>query len=172
IGLPANNNFTFRLNAADSNTNSDYDRTTFYRLLSQLGTDSAPEDDKMNLNYDNLDAGGNAIPNAETNFIPWTPIRFFTNAADRMLRLYTARWAAIYATNELGFVTNGISTNFVRTFNVTNSFGITAIPVWVSNKFVYTPSVQRVLQLAANFYDATTNGFYPSVFRPLFMHDN
>ena len=29
-----------------------------------------------------------------------------------------------------------------------------------------------MLQLAANIYDATTNSFYPSVFRPIFEHDN
>ncbi|HXE42902.1 MAG TPA: hypothetical protein VN516_07740, partial [Candidatus Baltobacteraceae bacterium] len=165
--LLAGRHFIARLNAADANTN-DYDRTTFYRLLSQLSTDSDPESDKMNLNYDNLDAAGNVVPTAETNFIAWTPIRFFTNAADRILRDYTARWATIYNTNEFGYVTNGISTNFVRTFSVTNSFGITAIPVWVSNRFVYTPAVQRLLQLAANIYDSTTTNFYPSIFRPTF----
>ena len=73
------------------------------------------------------------------------------------------------------FPTNGgaallatVNTNFVATFNVTNAFGVTGIPVWVSNRFVYTPAVQRVLQLAANIYDATTTNYYPSVFRPLF----
>lgn len=173
--------FTNRLRSAAFVTTNEYDRTTFYRLLSQLSTDSDPESDKINLNYSNalmqFDTDGIAtnitiIPGAETNFTPWTPIQFFTIAADKMLRTYTARWAAIYATNNLGFVTNGVSTNFVRTFNVTNSFGIADIPVWVSNKFVYTPAVQRVLQLAANFYDAAQTNFYPSVFRPLFMHDN
>jgi len=45
----------------------------------------------------------------------------------------------------------------------------------VSNRFVYTPAVQRVLQLAANIYDATTNQAgvsgkdFPSVFRPVFQ---
>ena len=62
--------------------------------------------------------------------------------------------------------------NFVATFNVTNAFGVTDIPVWVSNRFVYTPAVQRVLQLAANIYDASTNSYFPSVFRPLFSRDS
>ena len=51
---------------------------------------------------------------------------------------------------------------------------ITNIPVYPSN--YYTPSVHRLLQLAANIYDASTNKTsaapddfdYPSVFRPVF----
>ncbi|HMD54269.1 MAG TPA: hypothetical protein VKJ65_06970, partial [Phycisphaerae bacterium] len=177
--------FVQRLTTASAGADT-YDRYTFYRLLSQLGTDSDPESGRMNLNYDNLDAFGNVVPGAETNFIPWTPLRFFTNAADRMLREYSAEWATIYATNlSTGFVTNGLNTNFVATFNgtngapfyVTNAFGITNIPVWVNGKFVYTPAVQRVLQLAANVYDATTNNSsvgspdWPDAFRPLFSSD-
>ena len=30
-----------------------YDRYTFYRMLDQLGSDSAPDDGKLNLNYSN-----------------------------------------------------------------------------------------------------------------------
>ncbi|HZF01894.1 MAG TPA: pilus assembly PilX N-terminal domain-containing protein [Methylomirabilota bacterium] len=155
--------FIERLQQAGTN-NSTYDRYTFYRLLSQLGTDSEPESGKMNLNYDNLDPGTNGVV-SETNFMAWTPLGFFTNAADRMLRDYTARWAY----TNFGAPVN---INFVATFNVTNVFGVANIPVWVSNKFVYTPSVQRILQLAANIYDATTTNFYPSVFRPVFTNDN
>jgi hypothetical protein len=51
------------------------------------------------------------------------------------------------------------------------SFGITKIPVFVDGQFVYSSAMQRVLQLAANIYDATTNSFYPSVFRPYFSRD-
>ena len=68
-------------------TNNDsYNRYTFYRLLSQLGTDSAPEPPgKMNLNYCNVDNNGNVVPDMATNFIPWMPEQFFTNAAIRLL---------------------------------------------------------------------------------------
>jgi hypothetical protein len=53
-------------------------------------------------------------------------------------------------------------------------FAITNIPVYPTNG--YTPSVHRLLQLAANIYDASTNKTsappldfdYPSVFRPVF----
>jgi hypothetical protein len=157
-------------------TNSTYDRYTFYRMLSQLGTDTAPESGKMNLNYDNLDQGSNGVLTVAgtanvTNFVPWQPLTFFTNAADRLLKAYTAQWAVSYYTNDFGTLLVTNNPNFVATFNVTNAFGVTDIPVLVSNQFVYTPAVNRLLQLAANMYDATTTNFYPDIFRPLFMHD-
>jgi hypothetical protein len=204
--------FVNRLLAA-GNTNSTYNRYTFYRLLAQLGTDSTPESGKMNLNYDNLDSGFNGALDVNgsasiTNFVPWTAIGFFTNAADRMLRFYTANWfrtnpsnylatyygitgdAANYYynyTNGFGItvtVTNdptGLGLTNIPFFGMTNImpvFGVTNIPVWVNGQFVYSSAMQRVLQLAANIYDATTNNTfalglnYPSVFRPTFLRTN
>jgi hypothetical protein len=32
----------------------------------------------------------------------------------------------------------------------------------------YTPAVNRLLQVTANIYDATTTNYYPSIFRPVF----
>ncbi len=166
--------FTNRLVSAD-NAVSTYNRYTYYRLASQMGVESAPEQDKIDLNYSNafayFDANGvvtniTFFPGAETNFTQWTPLQFFTVAADKMLREYSQEWQ----------VEN--PSNFVTTFSVTNAFSITNIPVLVSNRFVYTPSVQRVLQLAANIYDATTNNTavegtnFPSVFRPIFLVTN
>lgn len=149
-------NFTNDLMNADNN-----DSYTFYRLLDQLGTDSAVDDGRMNLNFDNLDASGNVISGAETNLFAWKTeangaLRFFTNAANRLLTNYTANWLA------------SNPNSFAGTFNVTNAFGITGIPVLVSNQFVYTPAVNRLLQLAANIYDAGNNSQFPSVFRPMF----
>jgi hypothetical protein len=165
--LPAQVGFTNRLLNA-GNGISTYDRYTFYRLLSQLGTDSAPEQNKMNLNYRNM-TNGVVVPNLEANFYPWTAIEFFTIAADRMLRDYSQEWLA---ENPQAF------TNTFGTI-ITNNFGITNIPVWVDGRFVYTPAIQRVLQLAANIYDATTNNNtaalgtnFPSVFRPTFWVTN
>ena len=141
-----------------------YDRYTFYRMLDQLGTDSTVDDARMNLNYDNLDAAGNVIAGAETNCIAWTPLRFFTNAANILLQHYTAKWATEYDNNHNPI----LNTKYVASFNTKSSFGVTHIPVLVSNVFVYTPAVNRLLQLAANIYDATTNSPWPSVFRPTF----
>jgi hypothetical protein len=65
---------------------------------------------------------------------------------------------------------------------------VTNIPIYEdpfryngTNNNYYTPAVHRILQLAANIYDATTNRFlprgtsptnYPSVFRPVFRSQN
>jgi hypothetical protein len=201
--------FIERLNQASTNI-STFDRYTFYRLLSQLGTDSSPESGKMNLNYDNLDRGitprtrAFTGPVSLTNFMVWTPLAFFTNAADRMLRLYSTNWFQANPPNYLftyfgftniaGYYTNnpgqyfyingsGITINYDRNgfgltnvplFGMTNqipALSLTNIPAYVNGRYVYSSAVHRALQLAANIYDASTNSFYPSVFRPLFRKD-
>ena len=105
--------FTEHLQQTGANV-STYDRYTFYRLLSQLGTDSSPESGKMNLNYDNINPYRNGILDTNgvvsvTNFVPWTPLGFFTNAADRMLRAYTANWIS------------GSANNFTNTFGASTT---------------------------------------------------
>jgi hypothetical protein len=203
--------FTNRL-LTSGNSIATYDRYTLSRLLSELGTDSQPDDNKMDLNYTNLDANGNVVPNLQTNLGAWTPLQFFTNAADRMLRSYSASWFANSPTNYLqtyygiigtnayyyhndvngnvvfndptgfGLTNLGMNTTlpglFLNQTNQVPSFGIANIPVYVNGQFVYSPAINRVLQLAANIYDASTNApypdpaFFPSVFRPIFEHDN
>lgn len=159
---------------------STYDQYTFYRLLEQLGTDSAPEDpNKLNLNYVNV--GGIAA----TNFVLWTDpaletgsvardipafgvpgsVLFFTNAADRLLRSYTTEWLA------------ADRANYTNTFKIDEPFGVTGIPVYVNGQMCYTPAVQRILQMAANMWDAKTNrhdllGPLPTVFAPRFAISN
>ena len=191
--INAGNDFSDRLLAAGQ-TNSTYDRYTFYRLLAQLGSDTAPEPGKMNLNYSNILVGYNdqgsmttnaIVPGAETNFVSWRPLDFFNATADRLLRAYTTQWRNSNPTN-FAMAIYGAPANI---FSVTNytftadqwtnypAFGIDRIPVLISNQFVYAPAVNRLLQLAANIYDATTNQTwalglnYPSVFRPLFSRD-
>ena len=223
--------FTDHLLNAGNGT-STYDRYTFYRLLSQLGTDSSPDAGKMNLNYDNLspyvqvanvpvyNTNGTA---SVTNYVAWTPLAFFTNAADRMLRIYTTNWfqgnSSDFYTNYITYFGSGPETNLiyfgpsnylaayygiqmnppgyfsyrdaqgryvwndpsglgltnVPLFGMTNqipSFSLTNIPVYINGQFVYQSAVQRLVQLAANIYDASVTNFYPSVFRPIFEHDN
>ena len=146
-------NFSTRLWTAGMSPDS-YDRYTFYRLLGSLGTDSFTDPEtKLNLNYVNVDSYGNVVPNLATNFWPWMPLQFFTNAANRLFA-------------NAGF-----------TFSLGNVASTPAnmIPVWPTN--LYTPSVHRLLQLAANIYDSTTNRlltgglngpYLPSVFQPQF----
>ncbi len=114
------NNFTNRLTSAGTN-NSTYNRYTYYRLLAQMGTDSDPDDGKMNLNFSNaiVQYNGNGvvtnitvIPGAETNLVPWRPLDFFTAAADRMLRLYSTNWFASNPSNFLAAYYNLTLTNF------------------------------------------------------------
>lgn len=77
---------------------------------------------------------------------------------------------ALDNSNPVGFFTTVADKMLRSTFG----FGVTNIPVYTNGVFVYTPSVQRLLQLSANIYDATTNRTallgkdYPSVFRPIF----
>ncbi|MFZ0827033.1 MAG: hypothetical protein WAO02_06395 [Verrucomicrobiia bacterium] len=175
--------FSDRLLSSGTNI-STYDRYTFYRLLSQLGTDTTPDSGRMNLNYDNLDRGFNGFLNTNgvasaTNFVPWQPLAFFTNAADRLLRAYTTQWRNSNPTNFAATFYTVANFNFINADQWTNypAFGIGNIPVLVSNQFVYSSAVNRLLQLAANMYDASTNNAfamgknYPSVFRPLFSRD-
>lgn len=175
------NDFTNRLLTVGNNV-STYNSYSYYRLLAQMGVDSAPEQGKLNLNYLNVDNNGNVVPDMETNLIPWTnALQFFTNAADRMLRDYSQEWLlenpSNYLANYGSFINISTAANpALFPTNMPVPFGISHIPVLVNNRFVYTPAVQRVLQLAANIYDATTNNFavnssihdYPSVFRPTF----
>lgn len=132
--------------------NSSYDKNTFYRLLGQLGVDSEPGLAGKMNLNYPMDAQG-VVTNLEAQ---WTPLGFFTNAAARLL-----------------------STQPELALGYTN-FGVTSIPVYPVN--YYTPAVHRMLQLAANLYDATTtnrlstaaNAYanFPSVFRPVFRRTN
>jgi hypothetical protein len=171
--LPKTYTLTKLLKMAGTNVSS-YDRTTFYRLASQLGTYSTPgtedktELSKMNLNYCNVDTNGYVVPGAVTNFAAWSARQFFTNAAIRLLvdAGYTVRPPinnSPYSTSNL------LVARYVNGLLVTNL----CIPVWPTN--YYTPSLHRILQLAANIYDATTNRadltdypYLPTVFRPTF----
>jgi len=191
------NSFTNRLRAAGNGVSS-YDRYTYYRMLSQLGSDSSPDDGKLNLNYANavvnyktvkgvsVPASIGVVLGMETNLVPWRPLDFFHAAADQLLRLYTTNWFQTSPTNFLttyyGYIPRGYVdatglgvTNF-PIFGLTNqipAFGITNIPVMVNGSFVYSPAVNRLLQFAANLYDASTNNNYnlPHVFRPIMEHD-
>jgi len=167
-----------------SSSNATYNTGTYYRLLSQLGTDSGMEPDsfvpglgvdtftatnplvpyrppdRINLNYDNRDLRNVNDPGLAaadrkawkaSELKPWEPLAFFTNAAARMLR------SQVFIGSDS------------RVINLTN------IMVWPTNN--YDGAVHRILQVAANLYDAVnTNGLevltqpnepkFPTVFRP------
>ena len=169
IGGVAGDQFPERLTYLGA-SNSTYNSSTYYRMLAQLGTASTPESsDKLNLNYVNV--GGLAA----TNFILWTdtnaiqvalgagvnpPLLFFTNVANSLLMKYSQEWLA----SDYSVYTN--------VFRMDRTFGVTNIPVVISNQWVFSPAVHRALQLAANIWETKqgTNVF-PTVFRPRFDVD-
>lgn len=129
-----------------------YDRYTFYRMLSQIGTATVPANQgRMDLNYNN-------VTQAATNLVAWTPTEFFYNAASRILAAYEQPY--------------GNSTNYVIGDTVVPpSFSLTNIEVYPVNE--YTATVHRLLQVALNLYDATTTRFanLPTVMQPRFTVD-
>ncbi|MEK7685357.1 MAG: hypothetical protein AAB466_08045, partial [Verrucomicrobiota bacterium] len=147
---------------------SSYDRYTFYRLLAQMGVDSkASLEGKIHLNY------SNDLPRISTNLFGWQATNFFLRAADGLLKVSTNLF-----TDRLGNPFVFIGDTFVRSnISVTNiqiyynpSAGV---PGYFNTNNEYTASIHRLLQVAANIYDATTNRgnsypFFPSVFRPVF----
>jgi len=183
-------NFTNRMILASQRTNT-FDRYTFQRLLSCIGMESSPEygvwvyanafnpvipplmlRTKVNINYDNTSQITNAYaPYAPmpTNLVPWKPVAFFTNAADLLLRSQGYVYINYYTNN--GLILYTITTNYC---------GVTNIPIYNASLpgVHYDATVHRMLQLAANIYDATStnqswvNGLpvrHPSVFRPVFQ---
>ena len=166
---------------------SSYGRYAYYRMLSALGTDTGPEPPKINVNYMNVDESGRINNTLTTNLFRWTnSLMFFTNAADRLIRAYTTNWLREDPTNYLltfnftNALYNGGSLALgTNVMDMTNTLSLTNIPVWINNKFVYSSSIHRLLQVAANIYDSSagaTNGMeygigypaWPSVFKPIF----
>jgi hypothetical protein len=146
---------------------STYDRYTLYRLLGQLGLDSAPAlEDKLDLNYNNLP------PYYATNLVPWTPTDFFHAAANRLIRTTRTTNVLFLTTTSGGRL---VVTNFYLGENLVRSrLATTNIQVYPFNE--YSPSLHRLLQVAVNLYDATTNRassaypYLPTVLRPAFTN--
>ena len=179
----------FAANLSNAVAQSDTtNRYTFSRLLDSIGTDSSPElycwvhaDDgtmvkrgKLNLNFDNSgqiqafnkDPLRNKLtaPNVLSN---WDALAFFTNAAELLLR-----------SQDFELITNDVfATNLPPSSDFVH-FGLTNIMVYSSanTNIHYSSAIHRMLQLAANIYDASGNNtgdpktgiMYPSVFRPIF----
>lgn len=142
--------------------NGTYDRYTMHRLLAQAGFDSAPANrGKLHLNYNNTRFRA-------TNFVGWTALEFFTNAAMRVLQsdleVVTNKNSKDYYIGEYLYQAGvPLSSNLVLT-----NFSIQVYPF-----SAYSPAVHRAMQLAANIFDASTNRVdrnfpFPSVFRPVF----
>jgi hypothetical protein len=128
----------------------------YYELLGELATDTGTENrNRINLNW--------------SSFNPLTPwdvptnkdlaLKFFTNSAQRILESMKpdfVNWAIQGGANMTNWYTN----------SVTN---VNHILVWPAN--FYANSVHRIMQLAANIYDAGRTDPFPSVFRPIMDRD-
>ncbi len=143
-----------------------YDRYTFQRMLASMGTGSEPEygvfvypdgianapgqlptlyRTKLNLNYDNSSqiAQGPYTP-MPTNLVSWTdPLKFFTNAAELLLR-----------TQDFPVLTNAADPNSVGYVHFGLSSMFTNYPIYdpTNLSYRYTSQLHRMLQLAANLY--------------------
>ena len=83
-----------------------------------------------------------------------------------MLTATRSRSAPLFATDTpVSFFTNVASRLVASELNLK----LTHLQIYPTNE--YTSPVQRLLQVTANIYDATTTNFYPSVFRPVFSSD-
>jgi hypothetical protein len=161
---PAIGGFQSRLQNANNRLDS-YNASTFYRMLAQLGRDSAPErrtyfltnnaislkeKGPINLNYVNLKySPGNEI--TPDKFQSWSPVEFFEVVADRLLRDHQ-------------MVIGNDPTNYLR---------VSHLPIYPTN--YYRPEVHRILQMTLNMFDAISNRldsgaypYYPTALRPLF----
>ncbi|MCL5096401.1 MAG: hypothetical protein M1608_02485, partial [Candidatus Omnitrophica bacterium] len=149
--------------------NSSYDRYTFYRLLGQMGVDSAPAlPGKMNVNYASDSAG------LATNFVPWIPVDFFTNAANRILDAELTAKIPYLNPFYLDTLRSLVGTNLATGLPLAPT--VADIPIYPTNYYSLL-GIQQLLQEAANIYDATTNRgpaypYWPSVFRPVFSITN
>jgi len=116
------------------------------------------ENAKVDLNYDNIHTN-------RESFTPWNPTDFFNAAADRLLRRRIGN-VPIQANGVTSGLLPVLATNY-----------LTYIPIYPPLSNVYTASLHRLLQMAANIYDSTTNRTYnapnaingfPTIFRPIF----
>jgi len=190
--LPEPTGFTNKLTSASQQGNS-YDRYTYYRMLSQMGTDSEAEredEGKININYVNIPSWKDGRRYPPTNFWFQTD-QTFTNLMGRPgpeLFLLTVATNLFLREPALAFiVTNppppGISLTPLRIPIYTNrAFGGAFSTITTNFPLpgpLYAGRIHQILQLAANIHEATagpkqgeTVPYFPSVFRPRFERAN
>ena len=158
------------------NTSSTHDRYTYYRLISQLGTESIPDTEarsfrlaiqdnvprlqevrtnKLHLNYNNHS-------NHQTNFVDWQPRDLFMLSAQRLLMAnISTNPPSFNVRNEQGQQFTVAGTNFHRVGDtyVNRNFALTNIQVWpdiTPGVNEYSANVHQLLQLAVNMTDPVT----------------
>ena len=156
--------------------NATYDRYTYYRLISQLGTESTPanqvrsyrlaiednvpslkpvQTNRIHLNYDNY-------TNHQTNYVDWRAADLFMLSAERLLMANRKENPApLSLVNAAGQQVSIAGTNFhqIGDTYVNRDFSLTNIQVWpekVPGVNEYTANVHQLLQLAANLTEPVT----------------
>jgi hypothetical protein len=159
----------------DEHVKSTYNTYTFYRALAQLGTDSpdarfesgfnaaygrvnggTPQPTyyrraKLNLNYVH-DPNGDRPANASVASLErWTPLNWFTNAADRLLLTEFTNGLPVVRSQEIARRIARDATGFAPFgFPV---FGTNLTQDGILTNYTYDAQAHRLLQLAANIYD-------------------
>jgi hypothetical protein len=164
-------------------TATTYDRYTYYRLISQLGSESIPDTEarsfrlaiqdnvprlqevrtnKIHLNYDNYVDPSIFRSNHQTNFVDWQPRDLFMLSAQRLLMAnITTNPPPFTIRNAQNQQISIAGTNFHRVGDtyVNRNFSLTNIQVWpeiVPGVNEYTANVHQLLQLAANMTEPVT----------------
>jgi hypothetical protein len=195
--LDTPNRYTFQrlLDSIGMSSAPEYGVYVYSNMVTNIGT-NVPQPNwlrtKVNINYDNTaqiqqgpfqqTAAGPYGPFTPmpTNLQPWTPIGFFTNAADMLLRSQVFFYTN-YLTNGAGMPTTNFLGQYVQLASPSNwvfeTFGITNIPIYsLTNPSIrYNEQIHRLLQVAANIY-AAAHPYYlgngveqPPIFRPQFL---
>ena len=186
--LGAPDQFRDRMRNASVRGNS-YDRYTYYRMLAQMGTDSAEEDEgKVNINFVNVRSWATGERIFASDLIPWST----NSAVVQVPRLGPVNMGR--PVPEIFFLT--VFTNLLArepdlAFMVTNRIDGTlfSAPIFTNrstyttntpfNEPLYTARLHQLLQITANIFDATTTNkvgeafpYFPTVFRPFFTESN
>lgn len=174
--------------AAGGVLTSTYDRTTFYRLLGGLGTDTGDgryesgvtlggmfyRRARLNLNYmSDGDVSTDSTASADIGrFRDWTPIAWYTNAAHRLLLTEFTNGLP-----DLSLLTNARTAHLGHGLAIHGTNVVRGAGVPVTNIYRWDAQVHRLLQVAANIYDAShahsqarpgrPRPDVPSVFRPI-----
>jgi len=105
------------------------------------------------------------------SFQDWPALVFFTNTAERLIQRFSEEFdfVGVGMTNIQITISNKplevVEGKIYSAAELGIKLSVTNIPVWPVN--FYTPGVHRLLQLAANIYEATTNRLFPGVYIPL-----
>lgn len=167
-----------------------YNRYTFYRLLSSLGTDTGSRaDGRLHLNLKNTDGY------VAGDFVRWNSTNFFATVGDRLFKTFLGQGEpgdgisdniAVYHSLTGGPVrvrAPGQQYLYARDLAEFRNLSVTNIPLYPTN--YYNATVHRLLQMTANLYEPTSTNVshvvgapaghpathLPTIYIPIFERD-